>query len=137
MGDDITRVPRNYYITSMCGSRLHPQASIRHVKMPRIFSGGPSPGNFDAPKAYALGWEAFVYGGGRRVWGHNGGTDSFGSQVLFVPDLKFGVVVFANTAVSSNVLGDVVAWRLVEERMGSPRMKGGIRNQGLCLTYLT
>ncbi|KAK3360703.1 putative penicillin-binding protein [Lasiosphaeria hispida] len=90
--------------------------SHRAIKMPRIFS-GISPGNFDAPKAYALGWEAFVYKG-HRVWGHNGGTDSFGAQVLFVPDLRFGVVVFANTAVTSNVLGDVVSWSLVEDRLG-------------------
>lgn len=95
------------------------KASHDAFKAPRVFMSS-SPDNYDAPGAYALGWRTSTYRG-RREWNHSGGTDAFGAQVNMLPDQKFGVVTFANTAFSSNAVGEILAWKLIDDKMGVPR----------------
>ncbi len=46
---------------------------------------------------------------------------AYGAEVYFFPDLKYGVVTLANTAFSSNAIGDILAWHLVGEKLGLPQ----------------
>ncbi|KAH6647997.1 beta-lactamase/transpeptidase-like protein [Truncatella angustata] len=86
------------------------------IKMPRMFNSG-SGGNYDAPTAYALGWVTSTYKG-HRIWFHGGATDAFGSNVIFFPDLKFGVVTLANSAFFGNAIGEIVSFELADDRLG-------------------
>ena len=73
---------------------------------------------------YTLGWDTTTYKGHQR-WAHNGGTDSFGTEVNFFPGLKYGVVTFANTATSSNAIGEILSYKLIDDRLGvSPEKRG-------------
>ncbi|KAH8892999.1 beta-lactamase/transpeptidase-like protein [Thozetella sp. PMI_491] len=91
------------------------------IKIPRIFD-SPTPGIYDTPPAYALGWRTSSYKG-HRIWTHNGGTDSFGAEVRFLPGLKFGIVIFANTATSSNYIGLLLSHKLMDDKIGLPQDK--------------
>ena len=73
---------------------------------------------------YTLGWDTTTYKGHQR-WAHNGGTDSFGTEVNFFPGLKYGVVTFANTALSSNAIGEILSYKLIDDRLGVPPEKRG------------
>ncbi|CAK7271858.1 hypothetical protein SEPCBS119000_004822 [Sporothrix epigloea] len=79
-----------------------------------------SPAPFDAPTAYASAWQTSSYKG-HRFWGHSGGSNAFGAQVYFFPDDRFGVVLFGNTAVTSNAAELILLWHLADERFGVPR----------------
>ncbi|ROW03036.1 hypothetical protein VMCG_05697 [Cytospora schulzeri] len=74
---------------------------------------------FDSPFMYALGWETASYRG-HKFWAHSGGMHAYGAEVYFFPDLDFGVVTFGNTAVTSNGLGLVLLWGLVDDKLGVP-----------------
>ncbi|KAI0178600.1 beta-lactamase/transpeptidase-like protein [Hypoxylon sp. FL1284] len=74
---------------------------------------------FDAPLAYALGWRVGTYRG-HRVFMHGGGMEAHGAELFFFPDLNYGVVALANTAVTSNFAGKDLAWKLINNRLGVP-----------------
>lgn len=100
-----------------------PREAQRAVKTPRMFIGpegvlsAESP--YDFPPAYALGWEVGSYRG-HRFWTHSGGAHAYGAEVFFFPDLDFGVVMFGNTATSSNFVGRITVWKLVDDKLGIP-----------------
>jgi len=45
---------------------------------------------------------------------------AYGAEVFFFPDLDYGVVTFANTAGTSNIVGLELVWHLVDEKLGIP-----------------
>lgn len=47
-------------------------------------------------------------------------NSAFGAQVYFFPDDRFGLVLFGNTAVTSNAVELILLWHLVDERFGIP-----------------
>jgi hypothetical protein len=48
---------------------------------------------------------------------------AYGAEVYFFPDDDFGVVTFANTALTSNAVGEILVWHLVDEKLGIPKDK--------------
>jgi hypothetical protein len=79
---------------------------------------GRRPKRFTSPAFYAAGVEIYYYRG-YMVVGHDGVIPGFGSRFLFLPDLKFGVVVVGNSdgvgAVSNTI------WRkLVDSVLNVP-----------------
>ena len=48
-------------------------------------------------------------------------SSAFGAQVYFFPDDRFGIVVFGNTAVTSNSAELILLWHLADERFGIPK----------------
>lgn len=104
-----------------------PKEGHRAVKTPRVIVAPgdalPSPGGdegpYDSPLMYGLGWLTASYRG-HKFWAHSGGMHAYGAEVYFFPDLDFGVVTFGNTAISSNALGLVLLWGLIDDKLGVP-----------------
>lgn len=71
-------------------------------------------------RAYALGWMTGFYLG-IQIYEHSGGMNAFGAQLLLVPELQFGVIILANTAQTSNYAAQLLAFHLLDERLGIPR----------------
>ncbi|KAJ5405865.1 beta-lactamase/transpeptidase-like protein [Penicillium sp. CMV-2018d] len=71
-------------------------------------------------RAYALGWRTGYYLG-IQIYEHSGGMNAFGAQLLLVPELQFGVITLANTAQTSNYAAQLLAFHLLDERLGIPR----------------
>ncbi|KAI1373574.1 beta-lactamase/transpeptidase-like protein [Hypoxylon crocopeplum] len=101
------------------GCPLLPAEAHRELKAARVVLPPQSRQGFDAPVSYALGWDVATYRG-HRVFSHSGGMEAYGAQVYFFPDLEYGVVTLANTALTSNVVGWEVAWKLINEKIGVP-----------------
>lgn len=100
-----------------------PISKIGHkaLKTPRTLSfDDPGKSPYIGASTYSLGWEINLYKG-HQVIQHSGGTDSFGANVLFFPDLKYGIVSFANTAGTSNAVEEILMWHLVDEKLGIPK----------------
>lgn len=94
---------------------------LKDLKTPRIIM-NPSQvvdvnSPLDFPRAYTLGWRMSSYKG-YKFWTHSGGMNAYGAEVYFFPDLDFGVVTFANTAMSSNALGSILCWKLIDDKLG-------------------
>ncbi|KND87177.1 D-aminopeptidase [Tolypocladium ophioglossoides CBS 100239] len=85
------------------------------IRKPRFISGTPSYGR-DVP-LYGLAWDRFIYKG-HVVYTHDGGMHAFGAEVFWLPEIKYGVVSFANTAVSSNAAEEALVLKLVDEKLG-------------------
>jgi CubicO group peptidase (beta-lactamase class C family) len=49
------------------------------------------------PRWYGFGWDSTIYGG-EQIIQHSGAVDGFVSMMVFIPEKKYGVVVFANAA---------------------------------------
>lgn len=67
-------------------------------------------------ETYGLGWSRTNLHG-NVAYGHTGSTMSGGAIVTWLPELHFGVIIFANTATSSNNIGRVLAMRILEDRL--------------------
>jgi CubicO group peptidase (beta-lactamase class C family) len=91
------------------------------IKKPRSM-GSTAPGGGLEISLYSLGWQRTLYKG-HVVYTHGGGMHAYGSQVYWLPEAKFGVVAFGNTALASNAAEDVVIYRLIEEKLGIPEEK--------------
>ena len=91
------------------------------LKTPRmVLPPGVGPKGFGAAlSSYALGWFSNTYRG-QRVLSHGGGMEAYGTEVFFLPDLDFAVVTMGNTAITANVVGQLVAWKLIYDRLGVP-----------------
>ena len=109
------------------GTRPLSKEGLEHIKTPRIIPSANA-GWFDTPPAYASGWSTTSYKG-HRLWSHAGGTNAYGAEVIFFPDLEYGIVTFGNTAVTSNGVGEILAWHLVEEKLGIPKDQRHDRNE--------
>ncbi|KAI0004426.1 beta-lactamase/transpeptidase-like protein [Xylariaceae sp. FL0662B] len=96
-----------------------PREARRQLLTARTVMPPESRAGFDAPLAYALGWNFGTYRG-HRVFTHGGGMDAYGAEVYFFPDLGYGVVTMANTALTSNFVGVELAWKLIDDRLGVP-----------------
>lgn len=94
------------------------KAAHKDIRTPRMLSGtGPKPGlEFGL---YGLAWSRSLHHG-HVVYSHNGGTYAYGAEVFWFPDAKFGVVTFANTATTSNAVGEILSWKLIDDKLGIP-----------------
>lgn len=72
---------------------------------------------FATPALYALGWvNSKVLG--ETLISHEGGLTGFGTNLYILPNKHFGVVTMANTALTSNAVGAIIAARLITEKIG-------------------
>lgn len=96
-----------------------PKAGHAAVKTPRMVMPLATRKGYDAPMAYALGWMLSTYRG-RRACTHSGSMETFGTEVYFFPDLDYGVITMGNTQISSNIVGQLMAWKLIDDKLGVP-----------------
>ena len=92
----------------------------RDLLTPRTIAQLPfdnSASDFVTPQLYALGWVTFSISG-HTVVGHGGGLPGFGTTVLFLPDDGYGIVAMGNTAVTSNIVGNLIASVLLKRKLG-------------------
>lgn len=66
---------------------------------------------------YGLGWGRFLYKG-HVLYTHSGGVHAFGSEVFWLPGVKYGVVSFGNTGLSSNAAEHALIYKLIDEKLG-------------------
>ena len=71
------------------------------------------------PTTYSLGWDQKLYQG-ESLMTHDGGLPGFGSQMLYMPWHRWGVVMMANTAETSNAAEQVLAFRLMDDLLQTP-----------------
>ncbi|MCJ1392985.1 hypothetical protein MMC18_005857 [Xylographa bjoerkii] len=82
----------------------------------------PSMKPWDGVVTYSLGWNECTYEG-ERVLTHAGGLIGFGTQVLILPNQKWGVAVFGNTSATSNCVAQALIMHLVDELLELPAEK--------------
>ncbi|KEQ83954.1 beta-lactamase/transpeptidase-like protein [Aureobasidium pullulans EXF-150] len=85
------------------------------MKYPLSFLGAET-SPYAGPGWYGLGIEGGIYRN-EKVFSHNGGISAYASTFKFLPDRKFGVVVFQN---AQNNAMEAIAWRLIDEFLGVP-----------------
>lgn len=75
---------------------------------------------FHSWTAYAVGWETYFYRG-HRIVSHDGMIGGFGTTHYFVPELKFGGVIFGNSGETSGSVSSILMKELIDEALGIPR----------------
>jgi CubicO group peptidase (beta-lactamase class C family) len=94
------------------------KAVHRDIKTPRFISNPLPEGGFDSV-LYGLGWErTLMYG--HVVYRHSGGMHAYGAYIYWLPEIKYGVVSFGNTAVTSNVVEIILTTQLIADKLGIP-----------------
>lgn len=94
-----------------------PLSKAAHVdiRTPRMIQGGLPSEGFDA-SLYGLAWLRTTLHG-HVVYHHTGSIVSHGANVLWLPDMEYGVVIFDNQA---SEIRHVIARKLIEDRIGTP-----------------
>ena len=87
----------------------------KDIKTPRIMGAMPMAGK--DINMYGLGWQRTLYKG-HVLYHHAGGVLGYGSQVYWLPGDKFAVVAFGNTCMTSNAAGEILAYRLIDQKLG-------------------
>lgn len=85
------------------------------IRRPRMI-GSPEL-NFGTDEVlYGLGWERTTLHG-QVAYKHGGTTGTGGAQVMWLPEMKYGVVVFANVGSASATVNNFLSFRLLENRL--------------------
>ncbi|KAM5360125.1 hypothetical protein ACJA88_014938 [Fusarium oxysporum] len=90
----------------------------RDIKSSRMIE----PTQLDEPSdmvTYGLGWHHSLFKG-HAIYTHSGGVHTYGAQVYWLPSIRYGVVAFANTALTSNAVEEILAWNLIQDRLKIP-----------------
>jgi CubicO group peptidase (beta-lactamase class C family) len=90
----------------------------RDIKSSRMIE----PTQLDDPSdmvTYGLGWRHSLFKG-HVIYAHSGGVHAYGAQVYGLPSIRYGVVAFANTALTSNAVEEILAWNLIQDRLKIP-----------------
>ncbi|CAK4030842.1 Hypothetical predicted protein [Lecanosticta acicola] len=74
---------------------------------------------FSSWEAYATGFETYFYRG-YRIVRHDGLIGGFGTTHFFVPAIKFGGAIFANSGETGNSAAVLLMRELVDEALGIP-----------------
>jgi hypothetical protein len=82
---------------------------------------GEDPKPFHSHTLYALGWEVETYHG-ETIIGHDGATNGFGSKMLYLPRLEWGVVIFGNS-ISAGMAEEPICSALVDDLLNVPAEK--------------
>ena len=107
------------WVQCLLGKTAPLSASVHEdIRTPRFLKSGRAAGGFDAT-SYGLGWErSTIYG--HEVCKHSGGMHAYGAYVYWLPELNYGFVSFANTAVSSNAVEMILFARLIADKLRIP-----------------
>lgn len=90
-------------------------AAHDEIRKPRMIERDFPAQGFDV-SLYGLAWFRTTIHG-QVVYQHTGSTDTHGANVLWFPELKYGIVIFLN---QPNEVRHVIARRLLEDRLGTP-----------------
>ncbi|OAA72935.1 Beta-lactamase/transpeptidase-like protein [Akanthomyces lecanii RCEF 1005] len=94
------------------------KATHEDIRTPRIID-SEDPNTVGDISLYGLAWDRTV-AHGQVVINHSGTETAYGSQVFWLPDIKFGVVAFANAADTANSAAQVLIWELIENKLQVP-----------------
>ncbi|UNI24699.1 hypothetical protein JDV02_010426 [Purpureocillium takamizusanense] len=94
------------------------QAVHKDIRTPRMISDA-EPSLTSDVQLYGLAWTRTTIHGEVAYW-HDGSTLTFGAEVYWFPNLKYGIVAFANGALGSNPAEQVLVHRLLEDRLSVP-----------------
>ncbi len=96
-----------------------PESAYETLLTPRMITEEPdSP--YTGPVNYALGWFTSTYRG-YQFFEHSGGMEAFGAQVIFFPELKYGLCAFGNTGQTSNIVELKAIWKLIDDKLEVPK----------------
>jgi CubicO group peptidase (beta-lactamase class C family) len=105
------------------GRRVVSAANLLRTRTPRVpiepEPGAPALIN-DASHYYAMGWEVGAYKGQKLIH-HSGSILGFNSQVTFLPDAGFGVVILTNGGHGATIFTLAVRFRLLELLFDQPQ----------------
>ncbi|RFU73766.1 penicillin-binding [Trichoderma arundinaceum] len=87
------------------------------IRSPRVLWDAAKGHGYDL-MLYGLGWSRSLHKG-HVVYTHSGGMHAYGAEVYWFPEVKYGVVVFGNTA-TCHVVEEIIAWKLIEDKLGIP-----------------
>lgn len=76
------------------------------------------PDPLTSPATYAAGWAVYFYRG-HMIVEHDGLVSGFGSRHFFLPDFKFGGVIFGNSTAAGTVAA-IISRDLIDEVLGVP-----------------
>ncbi|KAL8735330.1 MAG: hypothetical protein Q9166_000875 [cf. Caloplaca sp. 2 TL-2023] len=100
------------------------KAGHRTLRHPRIvLDDMPIPG-YTGISAYALGWNVDNYRGEPLI-SHDGGLPGFGARIGYLPDRRYGIALMGNTAGSSNIVENILFFRLLDDHMNVPKKDRG------------
>ena len=74
---------------------------------------------FTGPVTYSLGWVQINYKG-NVLMTHDGGLTGFGCRVTLIPERKWGIAVFGNTAYTSNTVARILDFHLIDNLLHVP-----------------
>lgn len=93
------------------------EAVHQDVRSPRVIWGSSPVFGYDVP-LYGLGWVRTLYKG-HVLYTHSGGIHAYGTEVYWLPEAKYGVIVFGNTAMCHSA-EEIVGWKLINDKLGVP-----------------
>jgi hypothetical protein len=115
------------------GRHVVSEANLLRTRAPRVPI-EPEPGASalinDASHYYAMGWEVGDYKGQPLIH-HSGSILGFNSQVTFLPDAGFGVVILTNGGLGAKIFTLAVRFRLLELLFDQPQEYDAIAVQDL------
>lgn len=91
------------------------------IRTPRIIQRA-KPDGFSDVDLYGLGWWRQVIHG-EVAYKHAGSTSSYGAETFWFPELKYGLVAFANGEGVSNYAEMIILRRLIQDKLGVPEEK--------------
>ncbi|KAL8855260.1 MAG: hypothetical protein Q9178_008089 [Gyalolechia marmorata] len=74
--------------------------------------------------SYALGWTVENYRGEPLI-NHGGGLPGFGAKIGYLPNQHYGIATMGNTAGSSNIVGEILFYRLLDDYLNVPTEERG------------
>lgn len=93
----------------------------KDIRTPRIIQRA-KPDGFSDVDLYGLGWWRQVIHG-EVAYKHAGSTSSYGAETFWFPELKYGLVAFANGEAVSNYAEIIILRRLIQDKLGVPEEK--------------
>lgn len=94
------------------------KAAHRDIRTPRMMAVDHAGPTSDV-MLYGLAWMRTTIHGEVAYW-HDGSTITYGAEVYWFPNIKYGVIAFANGATTANSAESVLVQRLIEQRLKVP-----------------
>lgn len=121
-GSMISNVEDYAKYLEMMLERSKPLSEEAHIQLrrARIVDVADIEAPYGGVQTYALGWDIAPYRG-INIISHDGGLFGFGALMAYVPELKFGVTMFANTAATSNYAERTLMFKLLDDILQVPK----------------
>lgn len=92
------------------------------IKRSRIIY-NPTRNSLAGPVHYGLGWlDTDIHGGVTQFW-HSGSTQTFSSNMFWMPSMKYGLSVIHNSFMDGGSIHGILMRRLVEDKLNIPLEK--------------